>query len=295
MPPLAVLVFEFDPLVHFGDAEVKLETIALAVIVAASLLVAGLIARTTPAGEPPGGPGRRDHLRPDDLLLVAFGALPGAVLGGRLGYVLIHLDYYSANPALVIDPSQGSLELTLGVVGGCLTAAYVLRLLNASVGRWAHVAAFPLLLALGVGKLVSALGGDGQGAPTDLPWATAYAGDGPWGSLAPEIASHPAQVYEGILVLLVLLLMALLVARGAFRRADGTAMLAALLLWSIVRAVVAATWRDVPVLGPLRVEQLIAMAVAAASLGILALWRSRERIAPPADVGASRAAEADAG
>jgi prolipoprotein diacylglyceryltransferase len=275
--PLNVIVLEFDPILRLGEAEMRLETVGLAIVLVISLLVAALIARTTPAGDGPGAGRRGSHLRPDDLLFIAMGALPGAVVGGRLGYALIHLDYYSAHAPYIVDPAYGSLELTLGVLGGVLSAGYVLQLLGAPLGRWAHVAIFPLLLALGTGKLVQVLGGDGQGSPTDLPWGTLYAGDGPWGSLGPDIASHPAQVYEGIAVLLLLQLMTVAVARGAFRASDGSALLVGLGLWAAIRAVVAFTWRDEPILGPFRVEQLLALGLAAGCAAILVARRRSVR------------------
>jgi prolipoprotein diacylglyceryltransferase len=153
-----------------------------------------------------------------------------------------------------------------------MTAAYVLRLQRAPVRRWAHVAIFPLLLALGIGKLVQVLGGDGQGVAADLPWATSFAGEGPWGSLGPEIASHPAQVYEGIATLVLLLVMAALAGRGAFRSLDGSAFIVGLGLWALLRAVAAAFWRDAAALGPLKAEQAIALSVAALC-GLLLLAR----------------------
>jgi phosphatidylglycerol:prolipoprotein diacylglycerol transferase len=275
VPLINAIVLEFTPVIRIGDGEVKLETIALAVVVAACLLVAGLIARSTPASG-----GSHPRLSLDDLLLLAIGALPGVVVGGRVGYVLLHLDYYLEHPAQVVDPAQGGLELTLAVVAGSLTAAYVLRLMEAPMDRWAHVVAFPLLLALGAGKLAMALGGHGQGTPSDLPWASVYVGDGPWGSLAPEIASHPSQVYEGIATLLLLQLMTALVARGVLRGADRYTLYLAVGAWAVIRVLVAFTWRDAAVLGPLGAEQLIALTVAIGA-GLL-LRRRLQRTFDPA-------------
>ena len=271
MPPINVIVLEFVPIIRIGDGEVKLETIALAIIVAAGLLVAGLIARSTPAVT-----GAAARLLPGDLLLAVIGSLPGAILGGRAGYVLLHLDYYLAHPLLIFDPAQGGLELTLGVVGGVLTAAYLLQLVQAPLERWAHVATFPLLLTLGAGKIATALGGHGQGAPSDLPWASLYVGDGPWGSLSPEIASHPSQVYEGIATLLLLQALTVLVARDVLRGANLGTLYLGVGAWAAIRFVVAFTWRDAPVLGPLGTEQLLALAVAG---GCLMLLRRHRRLA----------------
>ena len=135
-----VIELTFIPIIPIGDWNVRLETIGLAAVVLACLVVAALIGRktlvnpvwtardaapdATPArdtGAAPDAapaPDRPDHLRADDLLYIAVSALPGAVVGGRLGYALLHLDYYGANPSALLDISQGGLELSLGVVGG---------------------------------------------------------------------------------------------------------------------------------------------------------------------------------
>ena len=255
--PIAVVVLDFDPVVRLAGLAVRLDTLVAAVGVVLALLVAALFARGVARDIGP------DALRIDDLLFIVLASVPGAVVGGRLGYVLLHLDYYRATPAAVVDPGQGSLELLLGVVGGALTGGYAARLLGPSAGAWFHVAAIPTLLAVGTGKVAMAVGGAGQGSPTDLPWATAYAGSAPWGSLAPAVPSHPAQLYEAALVGFVLLALALAGMVGALDRRDGGAWLAAVGSWALARAVVATTWRDAAVVGPLRAEQLLALAVLA--------------------------------
>ena len=182
---------------------VRLDTIALAIVILACLIVAARIGRRTPVDTDRSpddkGPDQDDpnHLRRDDLLYVAVAAVPGAVVGGRLGYALVHLDYYTANPSALLDITQGSLSLSLAVVGGFLTASIVAGLLGAPVGRWMHALVLPLLLALAGGKLAMALGGSGQGVPWDGDWATAYLGPGPWGSLAPGPPVAPVAGLRG--------------------------------------------------------------------------------------------------
>ena len=168
----AVVTFTFDPYLRIGDIAVRLETLAIAAVVLTAILIAAIGARAM-------------ELRPDDLLFVVLGIVPGAVVGGRIGYVLLHPEFFAARPATILDPSVGSLELTLGVAGGALTGTLVAALLEGSVGRWLHIATVPMLLALAAGKLAMVLGGSGQGQPFDGTLATAFAGPGPWGSLAP--------------------------------------------------------------------------------------------------------------
>ena len=214
------------------------------------------------------------HLSRNDLLLIALGVIPGAILAGRLGYVLVHVDYYASHGSEWLDPAQGSMELGIGVVGGTIGGLFVARQLSAPVRRWLHLAAAPLLVGLGLGKVAMAAGGEGQGVASDAPWATAYLGPGPWGSLGPEIASHPAQIYEGLLTLLALGLLLAMHRAGRFRDADGRAFFAALYMWAVARSLAATFWRDPPVLGPFSAGQLIAIAIAVIALG---LWLSSGR------------------
>jgi prolipoprotein diacylglyceryltransferase len=257
--PLAVIDLAFDPVLQLSDtASVRYETIGLGIVLFLGLLLAARIGSQTPTIGPyvptPG-------LRVDDLVFIVFAAVPGAIFGGRLGAVLDHVDYYAANPASIVDPSQGGLTLSLAVPFGILTGAVIARLLGAPVARWLHATALPLLFVLAAGKLVGVLGGTGQGNPSGLAWATSYGGPGPWGSLGAGIPSHPSQLYEAILVTLAIGGLIAASRLEVVARLDGAAMFVALCLWAGVRFLVAFTWRDAPVLGPLQMEQLLALGV----------------------------------
>ena len=280
----AVLTFAFDPVIHLGDtASVRIETIALAFVLFAGMIVFARIAQRTPAVGPyVPAPG----LRPDDLIFIVIGAVPGAIIGGRLGYVLAHFDFYSVNPAAIIDMAQGGLSLTLAVPLGCLTGAIIARLIGAPVARWLHASAFPLLLVLSLGKLVGLLGASGQGLPSDMPLATAYVGPGPWGSLGPEIPSHPSQFYEAVLVAASIGVLAVVSRWEVIARRDGAAFFVALGLWALSRFAVAFTWRDPAVAGPLSAEQvMLLILVALALVGIVERSRAPLQGAKPSRTG----------
>jgi malonate-semialdehyde dehydrogenase (acetylating)/methylmalonate-semialdehyde dehydrogenase len=264
--PLAVIALDFEPVVRYGNNAVRLETLALAAAILCGLVLAAAIAARTRVGRL--GTDPTAHLRLDDMVLLVLAILPGAVAGGRLGYALLHLDYYAAHPAAILDPGQGSLELSLAVVGGALTGTYAARLIGERVGPWLDVAALPLLVAIGLGKVAMALGGRGQGAPSDAPWATSYVGERAWASLAPAIPSQPSQLYEAIGALAVVIAVAVVLWRRPLV-GDGLAFLVALGGWAFVRAVIAATWRDAPVVGPFLAEQLLCLAIVA---GCLVAW-----------------------
>ncbi len=263
--PTAVIAFDFDPLLRLADGVVRLETVAIAASLFVALAIAGVAARGA-------------SLRADDLLFVVLGIVPGAVLGGRLGYVLLHPGFFLAEPGRILDPGTGSLELTLAVIGGALTGSLVAVLLDGRPGPWLHIAALPTLLALSLGKLATVLGGTGQGLPTSGEPATAYLGSGPWGSLGPEIPSIPSQALEALAAATVLGIVLVFAVVRPMRLRDGRLFLVALGLWALARAVVASTWRDPLVVGPLRAEQVIDLAVAAgAAVVALLLARSARR------------------
>ncbi len=284
----AVLVFGFDASLQIGDLAVRWQTLGIAVAVLAGLAWCALIAGRTPAGatwigeRPDDGDGSDGvwHLRRDDLLFIVLGVLPGAVIFGRLGYGLLHADWYARDWRLLLDPAGGSLELTGAVVGGTLTGIYVGALLDAPVGRWLHVAIRPLLLVLALGKAAEVLGGGGQGALVldGGGFATAYAGRGPWGSPGAELSAIPAQLLEAAMATGVLVLVGLLGWRSGLRRADGRLFGVGLAAWAFGRGFVATTWRDAPVWGPLGAEQLICLAVAALAFSLTAAaWLVRRR------------------
>jgi phosphatidylglycerol:prolipoprotein diacylglycerol transferase len=270
--PTAVIAFDFDPFLHVGDGVVRWETLGVAGAIFIALALAGIGARTM-------------ELRLDDLLFVVLGIVPGAVMGGRLGYVLLYPAYFADHPGAILDPGVGSLELSMAVVGGALTGGVVALLLDGPVGRWFHIAALPVLVTLGAGKLATVLGGRGQGLPSDASWATAYLGPGPWGSLAPDVPSIPSQAFEGLATLAALLLVMGVLAVPGLRRPDGRAFLIGVGLWALVRFIVASTWRDPMVVGPFRAEQLIDIAIVIGCLAGVIILIGRER--PASEVAAT--------
>jgi len=273
----AVITFAFDPVLKLGSgASVRIETLALAVVLFFGIALAARIGQLTPAVGPyVPAPG----LRADDLIFIVVGAVPGALLGGRIGYVFAHLDYYRANPSEILNPGQGAWELTLAVPFAIVTGSLICRLVGAPVARWLHAMAFPMLFVLAAGKLVGVLGASGQGTATDLPWASAYSGPGPWESLGADVPAHPAQVYEAALGFAAILILAAVSRFEVIARRDGGAMFAAVALWAVVRFGVGFTWRDPTVVGPLRAEQLLDLVLL--GIGIVGLVERARAPLPP--------------
>jgi hypothetical protein len=82
-----------------------------------------------------------------------------------------------------------------------------------------------------------------------------------------------------------------LLSAGLFARRDGRAFLVALAAWALGRTIVAGTWRDPAVLGPLRADQLISLLLAAGCIVAIAVIPRLERATEAADLAASREPE----
>ena len=184
---IAALELSFDPLVSVGGVLIRWDALALVgvLLVAIGVWVVRLHEALGPA------------LRFDEVCFVLLGAIPGAVVGGRIVHVLDYWDGYLLRPLTMLDLGHGSSSLVGAVVGGALSAAYICRLLGGRVGVWADAAAVPLLLAVGLGKLALLLGGSGQGAATDGLLGLSFTGRGPWRSIDAATAAWPSQALEG--------------------------------------------------------------------------------------------------
>jgi prolipoprotein diacylglyceryltransferase len=262
----AVLELSFDPLVSVGGTSLRWDALALVAILLVAVLAWVLRLRRVL------GPA----LRFDDVCFVLLGAIPGAVVGGRLVHVLDYADAYLVRPLTMLDLGRGSASLVGAVIGGALSAAYICRLLGGKVGVWADAAAVPLLMLIGLGKFAVALGGGGQGAATGGALAIAYTGVGPWRSVDAATPAYPSQALEGTWALLgipaVLVVERVVRARG--RAGRGISLLFALAWWLCGRAVVALTWRDDYVVGSLGAEGIATLVVLGGVIvSMLIAWR----------------------
>jgi phosphatidylglycerol:prolipoprotein diacylglycerol transferase len=258
---MAVVRLSFDPFLRIGDLAIPWRALAVAAAVLLALSLAASLAR-------------RRGLRLDDLLFITLGAVAGGVIGGRAVHALAFLNVYQADPGALLDPARGSLSLLGAVVGGILASAFIAGRLEGTLGGWADLAAAPVLLAIGLGKLAQLLAGAGQGTPFDGAWAVAFAGPGPWVSTSPSIPAHPAQLYEGAWALAGLPVVLVLLRRSS---AEGRLLMLAVAWWLLGRVAAGFTWRDERLLGPMGIEQVLAVLLFAFSVATVASSVSARR------------------
>jgi phosphatidylglycerol:prolipoprotein diacylglycerol transferase len=142
---------------------------------------------------------------------IVAAAFIGAVLGSKL---LVLLDHPQLTLASVSQPT--ALLEGKTIVGGLVGAWIAVELVKRALGvtrRTGDVFAIPLCVAIAVGRIgcfLTGLDDNTHGLPTTLPWAVDF-GDG--------IPRHPAQLYE--IVFLIGILLPLLLLQHARPHAEG--------------------------------------------------------------------------
>ena len=118
-----------------------------------------------------------------------------ALLGGFLGAKLYYLVEVSGGGLTLHDFGGSGFTWYGGMIGGAIAVALVARRYGIALGPMAGMAAVPLAVAYGIGRLGCLLAGDGTyGGPTDLPWGMAF----PNGTMPTVEQVHPAPGYEAL-------------------------------------------------------------------------------------------------
>ncbi len=147
------------------------------------------------------------HKIPAELLYnLAFTALFAGIVGARMAYVARYASAFVASPASLISLNPGLLDPFGGVAVGLLAALIYGQ--RKKLSLWPALDALtPVLMGMTVAvALANLASGNGFGTETDLPWGLTL-----WGA-----KRHPAQIYETLGALMILIL--LWPRRGALAR-----------------------------------------------------------------------------
>ncbi len=134
--------------------------------------------------------------------LIFYGAV-GAVIGGRLGYVLFYnFDYFLRDPVWLFRVWEGGMAFHGGLLGVLLAMYIYGRTLNKTFFQVTDFIAPMVPIGLGAGRLGNFIGGELWGRASDVPWAMIFPND------PLQLARHPSQLYqlaiEGLILFLLL-------------------------------------------------------------------------------------------
>ncbi|HER24005.1 MAG TPA: prolipoprotein diacylglyceryl transferase [Candidatus Atribacteria bacterium] len=181
---------------------------------------------------------------PERILDISLYVILGALIGGRLGYVLIYLDYYMKNPLKILYFRQGGLSF----LGGFLVAYFLcwlyVRKTKISFWKYADIAAPSIALGIAIGRIGCFLNGCCFGVVSEnygikfpsLNMPPVYLQQLKDGLIAPgsscTLPVIPTQIYTSLYGFLIFFI---LIRMKKHKKYDGFLMLSFFLLYSISR------------------------------------------------------------
>ncbi len=189
------------------------------------------------------GAGRPHKEDIDDFLIWA---IPGVILGGRIGYVLFYnLDFYIQNPFISFEifgtdlyiPSalavwQGGMSFHGGVIGVAIAMIAYAYKYKIPVLKLSDIICAAAPIGLLLGRIANFINAELYGRVTDVPWGVIFPGtDGQ--------PRHPSQLYEaaleGAVIFIILFIMA---KKGLHHRYPGILSAMFLMLYGIFRFII---------------------------------------------------------
>jgi phosphatidylglycerol:prolipoprotein diacylglycerol transferase len=147
-----------------------------------------------------------------DLIFYGF---MGAVLGGRIGYVLFYqFDLFLKDPLYLFQIQQGGMSFHGGLLGVIFVLIMFARKTKLTLFQIGDFVAPLVPIGLGAGRFGNFLNGELWGRTTDVPWGIVFPGAGP-------LPRHPSQLYEFVLEGIVLFIIVFWYTRS--KRAVGSA------------------------------------------------------------------------
>jgi phosphatidylglycerol:prolipoprotein diacylglycerol transferase len=129
----------------------------------------------------------------DEVSDLVFNCALGAVIGGRLGYVLFYnFSAYAADPISVFKVWEGGMSFHGGLIGLFCAVTWCQRASGKPYWVIADFLTPAGPVGLFFGRIANFINQELWGAPTDVPWAVVF-------PLVDEMPRHPSQLYEAAL------------------------------------------------------------------------------------------------
>jgi len=167
---------------------------------------------------------KKENKNPSVYLDLGIGLMVAALLGGRLFYILLHLDFYGSNPLEVLRVDHGGLISYGGLLGAFLWGLFFIRRKNLPFWETLDRMVPYAVLVHAWGRIGCFLNGCCYGKPTGFWTGVVFLGD--------IIPRHPTQLYESFFLFLLFVVL-----RGLQYRTlqKGTVFLLYLLCYGLFR------------------------------------------------------------
>lgn len=96
---------------------------------------------------------------PERILDLSLYVILGALIGGRLGYILLYLDYYLKNPVRILYFRQGGLSFFGGFLIAYILCWWYVKISKISFWKYADIVAPSIAIGLVIGRIGCFLNG----------------------------------------------------------------------------------------------------------------------------------------
>jgi len=199
---------------------------------------------------------RRIGFRDEDLMDLLIIAIPSAIIGARLYYVIFQFDYYKNNFLEIFNIRGGGLAIHGGIIAAVLVGAIFCKIRKVNFWQIADITAPSIILGQAIGRWGNFINQEAYGTVTDLPWGIIINGQ----------KVHPTFLYESLWNIVVFIF--LLWYRRKARKKDGEVFLLYAILYSIGRFFVEGLRTDSLIFGDFRVAQLISIIIVVTMTGV---------------------------
>jgi len=189
---------------------------------------------------------KKEGLYNDVIMDFALIAVPLAIVGARLYYVIFSLEYYMKNPGQILNIREGGLAIHGGIIAGALACYLFCRYKKIKFWKFTDIVAPSLILGQAIGRWGNFVNQEAHGGPTNLPWGIEVNG----------VRVHPTFLYESLWNFVVF---GFLLYYSKKKKYNGQIFILYLILYSIARFFIESLRTDSLMFGPIRVAQLISI------------------------------------
>lgn len=207
---------------------------------------------------------KRIGFKEDTLLDFLLYAIPAAIIGARVYYVVFSWDYYSQNPSQIINIRNGGLAIHGAIIAGILTGILFCKKRKINFLQLIDLVIPSLILGQAIGRWGNFINQEAHGGPTNLPWGIIVKGQ----------KVHPTFLYESLIDFLIFIF--LIWFRKNKKTREGQLLGYYLILYSAGRFLVEGLRTDSLMFMGFRVAQLISIASIIIGVGLLVYLKNKK-------------------
>ncbi|MEG2638164.1 MAG: prolipoprotein diacylglyceryl transferase [Clostridiales bacterium] len=199
--------------------------------------------------------GKKRGLNEDNLWTMVLCAIPVAVIGSRIYYVIFEWSHYADNLWEIFAIWHGGLAIHGTIIGGTLAVICCCLYYKMDFFEVGDCFAPALVLGQAIGRWGNYFNGEAHGYATDLPWAINVDG----------VMVHPTFLYESLWDLGIFILLMVLFKKNKQR---GNLVLIYLMLYSVGRFFIEVLRTDSLMIGFLRQAQVFSITLFVVALAV---------------------------